>query len=263
MSNKIYNKVYDFTNENVSCLKDLYHFENSKVLTVVGSGDQYFSSILFGAKKVDLFDINSTAYLYFILKFYSIRELTFEEFYDLLILKNFNNIIIYKKLEKILPEEVLKYYKYLMLYSKKNKSDFFRMDGISLLSKQNQKYYLKNKNTVIPYFNQSNYYKLQKKIKQIDVPKFYNCDILNNQNEFQGSYDIILMSNIYNLEKLDFTEYTKMLKRFNCPEIQAFYDWYGDYFSLFRLHDYCINLVPPSSPTEFNKYKNFVYSLKK
>ena len=71
-----YNKVYDFTNENVSCLKQLYEFENSRVLSVVGSGDQYFASILNGAKKVDLFDINPTSYLYFLLKFYSIKNLT-------------------------------------------------------------------------------------------------------------------------------------------------------------------------------------------
>jgi len=67
-----YNKVYNFTNENVTCLKDIYSFENSKVLSVVGSGDQYFASILNGAKQVDLFDINPTSYLYFLLKFYSI-----------------------------------------------------------------------------------------------------------------------------------------------------------------------------------------------
>ena len=53
MENKkdLYYKVYDFTNENVSCLNSLYHFDNSKVLSAVGSGDQYFASVLNGAKK--------------------------------------------------------------------------------------------------------------------------------------------------------------------------------------------------------------------
>lgn len=108
-----YNKVYDFTNENVNCLNNLYHFDNSKVLSVIGSGDQYFTSILNGAKKADVFDLNTTSYLYLILKFYAIRELSYEEFYDLLINKNFENAFIYKKLEPFLPLEVLKYYKYL------------------------------------------------------------------------------------------------------------------------------------------------------
>jgi len=258
-----YNKVYDFTNENVSCLNDLYNFKDANVLSVVGSGDQFFASILYGAKNVDLFDVNPTAYLYFLLKFYSIRELTYKEFYELFLLKKFDNLVIYEKLEGVLPIEVLKYYKYLMLCTKKNQNEFFRIDGISLLSKKNQKYYFKNKKTVIPYFNSNNYYKLQKKLKETSIPKFFNCNILNEQHKFKEKYDIILMSNIYNINELEFLEYTKRLQEFNCPEIQAFYDWHGDYFPLFSLRDYKVDLVEPSSPSDFTKYKNFVYSLKK
>ena len=40
-----YFKVYDFTNENVACLKNIYHIEGAKVLSIVGSGDQYFSCV--------------------------------------------------------------------------------------------------------------------------------------------------------------------------------------------------------------------------
>ena len=36
-------KIYDFTNENVSAYKDLFDFSNARVLTVLGSGDQYFT----------------------------------------------------------------------------------------------------------------------------------------------------------------------------------------------------------------------------
>lgn len=61
--------VYAFTNENLTCLKDLYDFKDKKVLTVLGSGDQYFSSVLFGAKEVDVYDIEPKAWDYFVLKF--------------------------------------------------------------------------------------------------------------------------------------------------------------------------------------------------
>ena len=61
-----YNKVYDFTNENVNCLNFLYNFDKSKVLSVIGSGEQYFTSILNGAKEVDVYDVNPTSYLYII-----------------------------------------------------------------------------------------------------------------------------------------------------------------------------------------------------
>ncbi|MEG0960743.1 MAG: hypothetical protein RSE60_06630, partial [Erysipelotrichaceae bacterium] len=60
-----YGKVYGFTNENVSSFKDLYDFDNADVLTVLGSGDQYFTSILNGAKNVDVYDINRCAWFHF------------------------------------------------------------------------------------------------------------------------------------------------------------------------------------------------------
>lgn len=34
--------VYPFTNENLTSYQNLYHFDNAKVLSVLGSGDQYF-----------------------------------------------------------------------------------------------------------------------------------------------------------------------------------------------------------------------------
>lgn len=265
-SNKnLYNKVYDFTNENVSCLNDLYHFDNARVLTIIGSGDQYFSSVLNGAKKIDLVDINSTSYLYFILKFYAIRELNYEEFYQFLVLKKFNNLKIYLKLEKVLPIEALKYYKYLIKNNIKYIYNYscFKKDGIDLLCKDNQKYYFYNKYTVIPYFERENYYKLQEKLKNIKLPNFFQTNIVNLRNEIKSNYDIMLMSNIYNSLNMDIDEYTELLKQFDIPEIQACYDWHGWYLKEFMSGNYLINKVLPSSPEEYNRSGNFVYSLKR
>lgn len=66
------NYVYPFTNENVTSFESLYNFDNARVLSVLGSGDQYFSSLLYGAKEVELYDISSRAWDYFILKYYGI-----------------------------------------------------------------------------------------------------------------------------------------------------------------------------------------------
>ena len=46
------NKVYKFSNENLTSYQELYDFTDKKVLSVIGSGDQFFSSILYGAKEV-------------------------------------------------------------------------------------------------------------------------------------------------------------------------------------------------------------------
>jgi len=258
-----YYKVYDFTNENVSCLKKIYNFNNARVLSVVGSGDQYFTSILNGAKKVDLYDLNPTSYLYLILKFYSIRELTYEEFYDFLILKNFNNINIYDKLEKVLPIEALKYYKYLMLCTKETKKVYFRKDGIDIFSKKNQKYYLQNNETIIPYFVEDNYYLLQQKLKQVQLPNFFCTDLLYIKSITKENYDVLLASNIFDYINMTASEFVKTLKKFNIPEIQVCYDWYGDYIEDFVNMGCNVNKVLPSDPSKYNKKINYIYSLKK
>lgn len=262
---QLYNKVYDFTNENVACLKNIYHFENAEVLSIIGSGDQFFSSVLSGAKKVDLVDINPTSYLYFALKFYSMRELTYEEFYDFMINKNFNNIEIFNRLEKVLPKEVLKYYIYLIMNSKKKKQikECFRHDGIDLFSKFNQKYYFNNSRTVIPYLYKVNYYKLQEKLKIMKLPKFYNCDFLDLKPNLNDNYDILLLSNIYNRIPLNINEYTKLLKQYDIPEIQACYDWHGWYIDIFSKYGYLVDFVAPSAPDEYAYDRNYIYTLKK
>lgn len=264
LENCIYYPVYNFTNENVACLKNLYHFENSKVLTVTGSGDQCLISMLNGARKVDLFDFNPTSYLYFVLKFYAIKELSYEEFYDFLVLRNLDNIKVYEKLESQLPVEVLKYYKYLMLKNtKKKQKEIFRNDGINLISKYNKRYYFENENTVIPYLYKYNYYKLKEILKTMELPKFYNCNIRTLKNNINDKYNIMLLSNIYNHLHISINDYTKLIKDFDIPEIQAHYDWYGFDIDVFSSDNYSINTVLPASPYEYNKSTNYVFSLKK
>lgn len=268
MEENKYNKVYDFTNENVNCLNRFYHFENSKVLSVIGSGDQYFSSILNGAKEVDVFDVNSTSYLYLILKFYAIRELTYEEFYDFFINKNLGNIFIYYKLEHVLPIEVLRYYKYLIenrknIVFKKKYINCFRDDGIHLFLKQNKKYYFNEDKPIITFLIKDKYYELQEKLKNTKTPNFFNIDFLNLKSVTNNKYDILLTSNIYERLNISLKEYTKFLKKLDIPEIQGCYDWFGCHLNLFMLYEYKVNEVRPSAKYEHGTKRNFVYSLKK
>lgn len=268
-----YYRVYDFTNENVACLERLYNFKDAKVLSVVGSGDQYFASILNGAKQVDLFDLNPTSYLYFLLKFYSIRELTYNEFYDFFVKKDFANISIFEKINKVLPKNVLEYYKYL-IENRNNLKKIFKSDGINLLTRKNQKYYFKTENPVIPYLDVFVYYKLQVLLRKQEIPKFFNKDLFELEETIKGNYDILLLSNVFNYVKMDFFEYTKFLNELEVPQIQVLYDWYGLHLdelncSKFVLDSrnspirYSLHVVKPSSPSQFDDKKNFVYSLKK
>lgn len=42
-------KVYGFTNENLAVFPKIYNFDKANILTVLGSGDQYFQAKLNGA----------------------------------------------------------------------------------------------------------------------------------------------------------------------------------------------------------------------
>lgn len=268
-----YYKVYDFTNENVACLDYLYDFKDAKVLSIVGSGDQYFASILNGARQVDLFDLNPTSYLYFLLKFYSIRELSYEEFYNFFVEKNFTNIQVFQKLNKVLPKKVLEYYKHIVKY--KDKCDkIFKKDGINLLNRRNQKYYFETEKPVIPYLNKLIYYKLKFLLKKQTVPKFFEKDLMDMKDNIKGNYDIVLLSNIYNYLDLNIFQYRDFLEKLNIPQIQMLYDWYGLHLEEFNYIkdisvlrqqplNYSLDIVKPSSPSEFAPKRNFVYSLKK
>ena len=90
-------KIYDFTTENVSAYKDIFDFSNARVLTVLGSGDQYFTSLLNGAKSIEVFDYNIVTWYYFLLKFTAIKYLSYEDFYQMFITDNLNNLKIYNK----------------------------------------------------------------------------------------------------------------------------------------------------------------------
>ena len=258
-----YNEVYDFTNENVACLKELYHFENSKVISMIGSGDQYFASKLYGANQVDLFDVNQTSYLYFILKFYAIRELTYEEFYNFFINKKINNINVYNKLEPVLPKEVLQYYKYLLEKNKRMLKKCFRLDGINLLSKANKIYYFNREKQIIPYLIKDEYYKLQNILKNTNLPNFYPTNFIDLKYKLTDNYDIMLLSNIYNWLPIYLDEFTEMLKSFDIPEIQACYDWGGRFLKEFVDKGYSTNKVIGSAPTEYGLKENYIYSLYK
>lgn len=268
-----YYRVYDFTNENVACLDFLYDFKDAKVLSVVGSGDQYFASILNGAKQVDLFDINPTSYLYFLLKFYSIRELSYDEFYNFFVQKNFTNMQVFEKLNKVLPKKVLEYYKHIVKH-KDECEKIFKTDGINLLSRRNKKYYFETQKPVIPYLNRIIYYKLKDLLKNQSIPKFFEKDLMNMKDNIKDNYDIMLLSNVYNYLNLDIFQFGEFLENLNVSQIQLLYDWHGLHLEEFNCLKfvsefkqdtlkYSLDTVRPSAPNQYASKRNFVFSLKK
>lgn len=75
-------QVYPFTNELMKQYNDLIDFNDKKILTVTGSGDQVISAMMRGASEIDTFDCNKLTYYHLFLKLAAIKALSYEEFLD-------------------------------------------------------------------------------------------------------------------------------------------------------------------------------------
>lgn len=250
---KLKEKVYNFTNENLVSYRKIYNFDNAKVLSIIGSGDQYFSSLLYGAKEIDLYDVNTVAYDYFILKYYSIIILSYEEFYDFFIFDKLDNIEKYIKVRRFLPDNV------------RNNLDRFiyRNRKLSLISLESSLCNNSNiSSRIVPYLDETNYNILQSKLRTKTPPNAYFYNLLDLPYILDNSYDIILTSNIYSGINISVKDYKELLNKFKYEQIQAYYIWIKNKTlnQEFLDNDFYINKVPSViSP----KRKDYVMTLKK
>lgn len=215
----MYNRVYTMSNENVCCYKNIYNFDNARVLSVLGSGDQYFSSLLYGACEVDVIDINYTAWLYFRIKFKAIKMLNYNEFIDLFINRRFNDMDIYNKLYLVLDDEEMQYYIYLIGHINNNLvNDCFNPMLIGRTSDS-----WKNKGKIIPYLSEDNYYILKEIIMDKELPVFYNEDFMKMKKK--NGYNILLLSNIYDYIEVNADEYCEYVLKYGADEALVRYCW--------------------------------------
>lgn len=222
MENGKYKNVYTMTNENLGCLSQLYDFDHANVLTVLGSGDQYFTSLLNGAKDVSVFDINETAWLYFRIKFKAIRILSYDEFITLFVNRRFSNIDIYNKLYRYLSPEELSYYCTLA----SNYDDYIL--GVGYFEPNTLKhnaFMWANKEKFIPYLDEDTYYKLQTILNHRELPQFHLGDFVNM--EVKLGFDILLLSNIFDYcSKLKISDFKKLIMQYDATYTLARYSWH-------------------------------------
>lgn len=255
----MFRKIYSFTNENINSFSSIYNFSNAKVLSVLGSGDQYFTSLLNEASEVELYDINNLAWYYFILKYYSILILSYEEFYDYFVVNKLDDVKYFNKVKEYLP-----YYvscKFEDLYNSfGNISWIFQYSDVSLNYDDDR---------FIPYLDIINYYQLQKMLKDRNLPNFYLNNFGNLYNFVDNkNYDILLTSNIYNHMYLDnsidnICSYKQLLNKYNCNHIQALYCWWlnDDFKEELLNNNFEINAVNTSKKLKLTN--DYVISLRK
>ena len=213
------NTIFYMTNEVLSSYGNIYDFDNARVLSVVGSGDQYFTSILNGAKEVELFDINKAAWEYFQLKYMAIKILSYEEFFDFFVLNKYskseNSINAVNKLLKVIPEG-LKNIVYFMI-RKFKEAEEYRWTERSINNFKS--------GYIVPYLTEENYYILQRELHNREIPNFYHSNLTELRKKLEGNYDLMLFSNIFDYLNMSIEEFYGFLQKFNVPVIQANYEW--------------------------------------
>lgn len=221
-----FNRTYPFTNENITSYENIFDFSGADVLSVIGSGDQYFASLLYGAENVDLFDINMFSAYYFILKFMSIKILSYEEFIKFFVTSHLSDKKIYNKVNSSLPSNVRIFFDH-----------YFKFKGSleNLINKPYLNYQEVNFNTgrVIPYFERNKYYELKSILKEVKFPRIYIMDLVEDLPKYlDKKYDIMLFSNIEMYTGMSDQEFVDFLKNkyyFHLKDggvIQANYCWF-------------------------------------
>ncbi|MDE6284403.1 MAG: hypothetical protein K2M17_01500 [Bacilli bacterium] len=217
-------KVYAFTNENVASYEKIFDFKGKDILSVIGSGDQYFAGILYEARSIELYDINPSAWIITLLKYYGFLILSYEEFIELFIVSRGTNERI---LAKILPYMPAKEANIITkLFMKKN-GGLSSLIVYSPFSDFKENY---QSGCIIPYLTPEKYYELQNKLRIQQLPKVYFKSLLDMPQVIgKKHYDIILTSNIYQWLEISPgispKEYKEFLNQFNAEEIQAHYSW--------------------------------------
>ena len=80
-----YSLICGCSNENQKAMADILGYKDKNILTVAGSGEQYFEAVYEGAKDITLYDINILSKLYVYLKIGAVKTLNYEDFINFII----------------------------------------------------------------------------------------------------------------------------------------------------------------------------------
>lgn len=195
--NSRYSSPFLFGTENHEGINNIVDYANKDVLTVASSGDQYLSAIYYGAKVVDLFDINRLTYYMNYLKIAAIYILSYEEFLNFFVpvengqvKKGFFDYILLKKLLPVLPDDVALFWDKIIYEVSKDKiNEFLNVEHII-----NHFEIVKRG---MPFYScKEEYYKLQNLLKNRNYPKFYEVNLSKLSEVVVDKYDVVFLSNI-------------------------------------------------------------------
>ena len=197
--------VFLFTNENIAgYLQQMNSVNGKKVLTVASSGDHAFECMLNGAQHIDTFDVNYLQKHVVELKSKMIKHLSYSDFMRFFFDKQsfFSPEIIKPIWHTFSPGLKIFLNKYYssgnnaMFRYRKSQSSFYNVDKITYIQDPVAYEHL---GRIMP-----------------DNINFKRTDLTNITNQFEETYDTILLSNI--------SEYTYEELPNSSAKIQLFYD---------------------------------------
>ena len=183
-----FNSIYPFTSENIAGYMKELDLIDKKVITVTGSTDHILNVILQGATDITTFDINPLTKPYMDLKISAVKNLSYEDFINFLLLES-NMNFDYSIISSLDMSDESKMF-WLEQLSKFNNngielrnSSLFNTEYFNPYSKLWQNLYLeKNK-----------YNLLKQQLKDASI-NFINASL--KDLEIEDSYDYMFLSNI-------------------------------------------------------------------
>ncbi len=192
-----YSIPYIFGTESQEGVNQVVDYNEKDVLTLASSGDQYLGAVYYGAKDVDLYDINKLTYYITTLKIAAIKILDYRSFMAFFVPvvngkpnRWFWNKLLLKKVMKDLPADSAAFWDNIIYEMKKR--------GIEQFVYVDLPYHSKDiiKRGMPFYANKEEYYKLQDILRKREYPSFTQTDVLNLKECFVDQYDIVYLSNI-------------------------------------------------------------------
>jgi len=185
-------RVWPFSNEDLSALLELGPYDNKKVFSIAGSGDQAAVFLSKGAKNCSLCDTRDLACLFAEFKFSALKNLCPSEFKAIFGLDggSGNNTFIYwKKIRKNLSSTSAYFFDRLFqkkanIYQTLKKSKLFYNEGWSLAKKRG-----------LAYLDNLNFR------KNFTMPLIINSSIITALKFSRTKFDLIYLSNVLDSRK--------------------------------------------------------------
>ncbi len=192
--------IYNFTNEVISSANYKREITNkSKILSVIGSGDQILNSILLGSKDITGFDISIFPKYYLLLKIGAIKTLSKDEFLNFFsfIGKEEEMGITFDKISKYLDPVSLEFWESLydyFEYYEVSSSMLFNSSYVNRKVAENYNPYLQD---------EKSYNELREKLQDVKL-NLVDGNIYNLVKEgyFKEPFDLANVSNILGYNKL-------------------------------------------------------------